>query len=558
MVCLKTGRSDGAGRSFSTTQDVGFLLQCSFARALYAISYLDSAVPPGSNGYVEVTLVTNVGPYRLFAGLLLLSASVCGQSKAPKIWDDKALKDWATPIGALGVRPGHFTAAEYYAVPADNFKTYRVYHPDKEPPGYWEWLQKQKPLPLVNASVLRTRQDWISAGEMAFQALDEVPRRTSDAARIRLARDPKAYDGVWTQPDGTIVALRWVITDEGLELSMTACALCHARVWGDGHVLWGAPPKGPTPTRYASAAVAPPARADSPAFLFFRDSRAVQSWRNFTVPWAPDSRIESQREATEPENLSFRGMDAPVGIGVVTRTHGSPYYPTKTPDLRTVRYSRYIDATGTHRLRGAEDVARYGAFVMGVDPMEFGSHKLLAPEQRQLKVRFADEVLYAIGVYVMSLDPPKNPSPGPAALVQRGQRVFRRETCTNCHVPPNYTSGKLTLAQGYKPPSNHPNRPDIINVTVGTDPGLAMKTRKGTGFYKIPSLRGVWYRPLLLHDGSVASLEEMFDPDRLKPDHVPGGWKGRGVTKRAIPGHPFGLTLNADDKAALLAFLRNL
>jgi hypothetical protein len=85
-----------------------------------------------------------------------------------------------------------------------------------------------------------------------------------------------------------------------------------------------------------------------------------------------------------------------------------------------------------------------------------------------------------------------------------------------------------------------------------------MKTRKGTGFYKIPSLRGVWYRPAFLHDGSVASLEEMFDPDRLKPDHVPGGWKGPGVTKRAIPGHPFGFALNADDKQALLAFLRSL
>jgi hypothetical protein len=85
-----------------------------------------------------------------------------------------------------------------------------------------------------------------------------------------------------------------------------------------------------------------------------------------------------------------------------------------------------------------------------------------------------------------------------------------------------------------------------------------MKTRKGTGLYKIPSLRGVWYRPLFLHDGSVASLEEMFDADRLKPDHVPGGWQGPGVTKRAIPGHPFGLALNADDKAALLAFLRSL
>ena len=85
-----------------------------------------------------------------------------------------------------------------------------------------------------------------------------------------------------------------------------------------------------------------------------------------------------------------------------------------------------------------------------------------------------------------------------------------------------------------------------------------MKTRKGTGFYKIPSLRGVWYRPVLLHDGSVASLEEMFDPERLKLDHAPGGWKGPGVTKRAIPGHPFGLNLTSADKSALIAFLRRL
>jgi hypothetical protein len=60
----------------------------------------------------------------------------------PKIWDDEALEDWATPIAALGVRPGHFTAAEYYALPGDNLKTYPVYRPDREPPGYWEWLQK--------------------------------------------------------------------------------------------------------------------------------------------------------------------------------------------------------------------------------------------------------------------------------------------------------------------------------------------------------------------------------------------------------------------------------
>jgi len=28
---------------------------------------------------------------------------------------------------------------------------------------------------------------------------------------------------------------------------------------------------------------------------------------------------------------------------------------------------------------------------------------------------------------------------------------------------------------------------------------------------------------MLMHDGSIASLEEMFDPDRLKDTHEPGG-----------------------------------
>jgi hypothetical protein len=50
----------------------------------------------------------------------------------------------------------------------------------------------------------------------------------------------------------------------------------------------------------------------------------------------------------------------------------------------------------------------------------------------------------------------------------------------------------------------------------------------------------------------------MFDPARLSPDHVPGGWKGPGVTKRAIPGHSFGLQLKTDEKDALFAFLRSL
>jgi hypothetical protein len=60
------------------------------------------------------------------------------------------------------------------------------------------------------------------------------------------------------------------------------------------------------------------------------------------------------------------------------------------------------------------------------------------------------------------------------------------------------------------------------------------------------------------HDGSVTTHEEWFDPARLRADFVPSGFKGYKVTSRAVPGHTFGLKLSAEDKAALIAFLKTL
>jgi hypothetical protein len=114
------------------------------------------------------------------------------------------------------------------------------------------------------------------------------------------------------------------------------------------------------------------------------------------------------------------------------------------------------------------------------------------------------------------------------------------------------------LAQGFAPPKDVPATLDILPVSVGTDSGLALGTRKGTGYYKVPSLKGVWYRGHYLHDGSVASLEEMFDPDRLLETHEPGGWSPPGTTARAIKGHEFGLNLKPEERGQLLAFLRTL
>ena len=82
---------------------------------------------------------------------------------------------------------------------------------------------------------------------------------------------------------------------------------------------------------------------------------------------------------------------------------------------------------------------------------------------------------------------------------------------------------------------------NILSISVGTDQTLAMQTRRGTGFYKVPSLRGVWYRNGFGHGGQAETLEEWFDPARLQDNsYVP---KGFHLGPGPIKGHEFGLKL---------------
>ena len=178
-------------------------------------------------------------------------------------------------------------------------------------------------------------------------------------------------------------------------------------------------------------------------------------------------------------------------------------------------------------------------------------------QAERLGTRVPDEALYAMAMYIYSLEPPRNPNVV-NDKAKAGQKIFAREGCVGCHTPPLYTNNKLTLAEGFTPPADKADSLDLLPVSVGTDPSLALQTRKGTGYYKVPSLKGVWYRGHYLHDGSAASLEEMFDPDRLKDTHVPGGWSPPGTKSRAIKGHEFGLKLNQIEREELIAFLRTL
>jgi hypothetical protein len=278
-------------------------------------------------------------------------------------------------------------------------------------------------------------------------------------------------------------------------------------------------------------------------------------FRAYGVPWKKDNLDEQLKATTKVEYDALIG--GIVRGGGVPRWNGSLSYPAKIPDLIGIKDRKYIDHTATHLHRGIGDLMRYSALVSFAEAADYGPYHILAESTKRVQARLSDDALYALASYIYSLRPPPNPNPADERAAA-GQKIFTREGCPRCHTPPLYTSNKLTLAKGFDPPSDVPATLDILRISVGTDPGLALMTRKGTGYYKVPSLKGVWYRGHYLHDGSVASLEEMFDPDRLNETHVPGGWTPRGSQTHAISGHEFGVHLKVDEREQLIAFLRTL
>jgi len=277
----------------------------------------------------------------------------------------------------------------------------------------------------------------------------------------------------------------------------------------------------------------------------------------YSAPWIHPNPIAQLDQMSVAEIASAH---AAVPPGVVARFHMNLLNPAQVPDLRGLKDRHYFDHTGFERHRGIKDLMRFASLEDGGEVFlyRFGDFvptgKL--PDPGAL-LRYSDEQLYALAQYLYSLKPPPNPNKFDKQAA-KGEKIFEREGCSGCHTPPLYTNNKLTPAEGFKAPEDHLKRFEIMNVTLGTDPGLAMKTRRGTGYYKVPSLKGVWYRGPFEHSGSVATLEEWFDANRTREDYTPGGYKGYGVEKRAVRGHRFGLNLSAEDRKALIAFLKTL
>jgi cytochrome c peroxidase len=118
---------------------------------------------------------------------------------------------------------------------------------------------------------------------------------------------------------------------------------------------------------------------------------------------------------------------------------------------------------------------------------------------------------------------------------RRGEAIFLdKGGCFHCHP-----AGMLTNEGFFNNGS----------ATDGGDPGRQMVTNRtgDAGKFKVPGLRNVEVSAPYMHDGSLATLEDVID-------HYDRGGNGHPATDPAI--EP--LALSAADKTDLLAFLRAL
>ena len=500
--------------------------------------------------YFVISLFLAAGISVLVGGGSAQKADSTFQPSIPKVWDDEAMISLGVPPANPAGTPRHISSDYYYSIPVRSiYKSYPVYGLDKEPAGYLEWLKQQKPEEAFNASDLKTEADWIKAGEIVFDA----PINYDQVVTAANVRDPRWYEktGARAAKDGTLPYFRYVVREKGkVELGTISCAMCHTRVMEDGTAVKGA--QGNFPFERAGE-------------VFARERMGPEQFRNlersfFAAPWIkPDPQAGLDQMSFD----QIAGLHGAIPPGVIARHGTSPLYPAQVPDLIGIKDLKYLDHTGLQLHRSIADMMRYAALNQGADSLS--SHGGFIPGTRDFRTlpdpskqrRYSDEQLYALSLYLYSLKPPANPNRFDATAA-RGQKVFQREGCSTCHTPPLYTNNKLTPVNGFNVPADHLKKYDILPFSVGTDPSLALKTRRATGYYKVPSLKGVWYRGPFEHNGSVATLEDWFDPSRLRDDYVPTGFRGAGVKTRAIKGHVFGLKLSAADRLALIAFLKTL
>lgn len=163
----------------------------------------------------------------------------------------------------------------------------------------------------------------------------------------------------------------------------------------------------------------------------------------------------------------------------------------------------------------------------------FGSHEITIDDIAKAIATFERTILSGNSSYDRYLAGDKS------ALSKQqihGLEVFKKVGCANCHAGFNFTDERF------------------INIGIGMDKedpdtGRFAITHKESDFgaFKTPTLREVERTGPYMHDGSLATLEEVIDYyDR-------GGIKNKNLHPLMRPLH-----LSVEDKRALISFLKSL
>jgi hypothetical protein len=508
-------------------------------------------------------------PFTLLAliSILLTFSFAIKQFKPPipKVWDVEQLQSMHLPYTDTSIKLG-FLSEELYNQLSErvSYKTYPFYMPGSEPKGYYDSLLKLEPVANFKEEDLKTEADWVKAGELIYELpMNYFPLDSAMLSLLPAMAERWKATGINTNKNGIIPFVTISIRKKGRpELATESCGMCHTKQMPDGEMIKGAQGNFIADRfRNIMAVTNLEARKASPE----RKLKVFHDFvkRLYAAPWIHNKYQDKYRDLKLEDiaNSYFYGLMP----GVQTRAGASFDHPISIPDLYNLKERKYLDKTGHNLNRGIGDIMRYAIVNQNMNmSMSYGnfipdgdSIPTNAADYRKTG-RFTDVQLFALAKFLYSLKPPPNPEKFSSNLLEKGKTIFIEQGCVSCHTPPLYTNNKLTPVDGFEPPAGHFKKYSIFNISVGTDPGLSLYTRRGSGYYKVPSLIGAWNRTAFLHDGHLANLEDLFDSARFSFNYEPTYFKPIGIKQMAVPGHPFGIELKPDEKKALVAFIKSL
>ena len=267
-------------------------------------------------------------------------------SDIPKVWNIDSLKALHVPLADTTVQVAFLPEDYYYQLEERKiYKSYPFYLKSDEPEEYWAWLESQQPEIAFNPATLKTKKDWIRAGELAYEAPILIFPIQSDFAKQ--IEEIAKTTGIPAGKEGVFPYYSYVVREKGkVEVGMFSCGMCHNRVMPDGSII-----KGAQGTFNLDRVDGFPDLRNPKQFMEFR--RQI-----YDAPWVDT--MKNFFRQMEPEELRAELKAMPNGVML---RHGSaPHYPTSIPDLIGIKDMKYLDHTGLIQHRSPADLMRLAAF----------------------------------------------------------------------------------------------------------------------------------------------------------------------------------------------------